>query len=92
MNPEYIYVEIRFFFYLGDIDRLLAIVKRKCSLGLKFSVVYATTVDRRIRYIISSLQTCKYFCQIKYMVYICYVIGAVNLTTVFTIINVIILN
>ena len=32
-------------------------VKRKCSLGLKFSVMYATTVERRITCIVSSLQS-----------------------------------
>ena len=72
------------FFYLEDIDRLFFIVMRKCSLGLKFSVVYATTVERRIKCIVTSLQTNKYFLsdKVHFLVYICYVIGAANLTTV----------
>ena len=70
------------FFLLGDIDQLFVIVKRKCRLGLKFSVVYATTVERRIKGIVSSLQTDKYFLSDKvyFLMYICYVIGAANFT------------
>ena len=86
-------MEIRFFL-LGDIDRLSVIVKRKCSLGLEFSVMYATTVKRRLKCIVSSLQTDKYLLsdKVHFLVYICYIISAANLTNVFNIINVIILN
>ena len=82
------------FCYSGDIDRLFFIVKRKCSFGIKFSVVYATTTEIKIKCIVSSLQTDKYFLsdKVHFLVYICYAIGAANLTTVFIVINVIILN